>query len=351
MKPPPQLFKALATFLGLLCINTNASAQTPVYTTTVFDAITGDNSFIAEDDKRYWTIDSGADSYQIDTYERPTVQTYQVRTLDDSSELFAANEYYENLDIVSAQTGLDATYLYVSITMFGLDKSTEDGVDTFEGLKYRYGFRFSLEPDGANGYLFTTDDPLAKHGTSYGLVGNKGYQDTNGDVGGSGLLDGLTTTKEDDPAAAIGNGFDLQRVNDGEIINGANTGSEVLYARINPVDPTTVEFALNYTLLGFSMADMLNVSYFEFEAIKGDPEDPQNYLWNDEYNKGEAGSPYRATSGDLSKSEFGTQGLGNIYELDTLRGPSGIIIPEPTTVGLLIVSLVSAAFSRKRPVE
>jgi hypothetical protein len=92
----------------------------------------------------------------------------------------------------------------------------------------------------------------------------------------------------------------------------------VLFARIDPADPATVEFALNYTLLGFSSTDLESLGYFEVEAMKGGPGDNQNYLWNDEYSKSEAGSPYPAVVSDLTKSEFDTQGLENIYEVDTL---------------------------------
>lgn len=37
----------------------------PVYTATFGDAVTQDNAFTAADGKRYWTVDPGADSYQI----------------------------------------------------------------------------------------------------------------------------------------------------------------------------------------------------------------------------------------------------------------------------------------------
>jgi hypothetical protein len=121
------------------------------------------------------------------------------------------------------------------------------------------------------------------------------------------------------------------------MVSGPNSGSDALWVRIDPNDNTIVEFAVDYALLGFSQSDLRNLGYLDIEAIKGGPKDPQNYLWNDEYNHGEAGSPYRATSGDLSKSEFGTQGLGNIYELDTLRGGA---IPEPGMIGAFAAAFV-----------
>lgn len=287
-----------------------SAAPAPVYTTTFDDAVTGDNGFVAADGKRYFTVDAGADVYQEDVYERPTAQTYKVRTLADGTQRFGAEEYYANLDIVSAQVGYDDDYLYVSIDLYGLDKYTSDGKTSLEGLAYRYGFRLSTQEDGGGGFLVVADQPQAKNGTTFGGPGVFVYQDVNGDVGGA----GLGVTKQDVPAEVNGNGYERVFASDGRVASGAG----VVLVRVNPNDPTVVEFALDYKALGFSASDLANLS-LEFEANKG-LKDPANYRFNDEYTKNEAGSPYRATHGDLSKSEFGTQGLGNIYELDTLRG-------------------------------
>lgn len=324
----------------------------PVYIQTFQDALTGPNQFTTTDGgKQAWTITPGADSYQNEFYERPTVQTYKVVDAAGGGERFAAKEYFENLDIDTASYGFDSEFLYVSINMLGLDKITEDGTRTREGLVYEYGFRIGLPADGANGWLFTSDQPLLKNGTTWDTEGNRGYKDTNGDVGGSGAANGLSITKQDNAAAAVGNGYDLNRISDGRIINGANNGSKVLYSRINPGDASVVEFALEYGKLGLTMADLEALQYLDFQSIKGGPKDNQNYLWNDEYTKNEAGSPYRAASGDTSKSEFGTQGLGNIYELDTLRG-AGTPIPLPSAawagLGLLCALGTIRAWRRSR---
>lgn len=287
----------------------------PLYTTTVTDAVTDDNAFMAADGRRYWTIDPGADSYQNDVYERPTAQTYQVRLLADGSERFAAAEYFQNLDIVQARAGFDAQYLYVAIKLAGLGKLTADGQAAYEGLVYRYGFRIANQADGGGGLLVVADQPQLKNAphTAFGSVGTFVYRDANGDVGGT----GLNVTKQDRQAEVNGNGYERVLVSDGKLAS----GQRVLWVRVSPSDPTVVEFALDYKALGFTEADLTNLAYFDVEANKG-LQDPANYLWNDEYTRSEAGSPYRANSGDRSKSEFGTQGLGNIYELDTLRiGP------------------------------
>ncbi len=290
---------------------TTPAALAPVYTATFGDAVTADNAFTAVDGQRYWTIDPGADSYQNDLYERPTAQTYQVRGLADGTEQFAAADYLQNLDIVQAQAGFDADYLYVSVKLAGLNKLTADGQATYEGLVYRYGFRIAKQADGGGGLLIVADQPQLKNAphTAFGPKGTFIYRDANGDVGGA----GLNVTKQDRPAEVGGNGYERVLASDGQLAS----GRQVLWVRVDPSDPTVVEFVLDYKAVGFTADDLATLPSFTAEANKG-LQDPSNYLWNDEYTQSEAGSPYRASHGDRSRSEFGTQGLGNIYELDTV---------------------------------
>ncbi|MCI0704876.1 MAG: hypothetical protein L0241_27775 [Planctomycetia bacterium] len=304
------------------------AALDPTYTVTFADAITTDNEFMGADGKQYWTVDSGADSYQTDMYERPTSQTYEVVQAADGTWQFAASEYFSNLDIVEGRAGFDDTYLYVSIKLAGLTKETSDGKSTDEGLVYRYGFRLALEADGGGGLLVVADQPELKNGTQFGREGTFIYRDTNGDVGGT----GLSVTKQDRQAEVDGNGYERVLASDGRLSN----GQQVLWVRVSPTDPTVVEFALKYQAVGLTATDLQNLPYLEFEANKG-LQDPGNYAWNDEYTKSEAGSPYRATTGDLSKSEFDTQGLGNIYELDTLRGGAIVVEGEGSISGFVWV--------------
>lgn len=187
------VYRVMFTFAVLYCTETAALAVVidPVYTATFDDAVTGDNAFDGSDGKRHWTIDPGADSYQNDFYERPTAQTYEL-----VDGLFATDgEYFENLDIIQAKAGVDGQYFYAAIELFGLDKSTADGVDTLEGLVYQYGVRLSVHPDGRGGFLLVADQPQLKNSpnTTFGLLGTFGYQDqtdtqglsgADGDVGG-----------------------------------------------------------------------------------------------------------------------------------------------------------------------
>lgn len=329
---------APASLLAALAIVGPASAQTPIYFNTYTDAVTGDNAYM-HGGFRYWYVDPGSDQYQHDVYERPTVQTYESR-----GGFYSAEEYFEYLDIVEAQLGFDNRFLYVSINHYGINKSTKDGVNTPVGLAERYGFRIGSNVDGRGSMLFYVDQPNSANSPNnvFGRLKTFGFRDTDGDVGGRGLFNGgptgLSVTKSDNPLEEVGmNGYNQQFISDGRL----NNGTTVLWARINPHDTSIVELALDYVALGMTPASLLATRYLEFESIKGGPKDPANYLWNDKYTKQEAGSPNPGMGG---LSEFGTQGLGNIYELDTLRG--GGIVPEPGT--LTALGLGALALLRRR---
>lgn len=329
MDTTPSRGIALLLAVGLLLVlslSGTAAPGDPAYMITWTDAITGDNEFASSGD-HYWDVDPDADVYQDDVYERPTAQTYTT-----VGGKYAASEYFGYLDIVEASLGWDSQYLYVSINMFSLDKVTNDGVHTEVGLVERYGFRLGADADGRYSTLFVADQPELKNdpNTDWGSLGTFAYRDTNGDVGGRGALNGnppsgRSETKSDNPAEEWGmDGYDTDYIADGALKDG---GTQVLWTRINPLDSTIVEFALDYQALMYTSEFLSSMAYIEFEAIKGGPKDPKNYLWNDKYTGPEAGSPNPGMGG---LSEFGTQGCGNIYELDTLRGG---VVPEPA--GLL----------------
>jgi hypothetical protein len=323
----------------------------PVYFIVVDDAVTGDNEFQGSDGKRRWDVDPGADVYQGEIYERPTIQSYK-----EVDGRYSTEEYFQNLDITQGKVGWDDQFLYVGIELFGRSKSDQGG-DTLEGLVYEYGFRFSTDPDGRDGFLIRSEQPELKHGTSFGLESNFAFFDSDGDVGGAAIKSGggpsgLWVTKTDNPNEETGlNGYDAEVVSDGKKKESPNQGADALYSRVDPNNDKIVEFAFDYTKFGLTVADILAIQYLDLQSLKGDPQDPQNYFWNDKYTDEEAGSP----NGIGGLSEFGTQGLENIYELDTLR--IGIIYaPEPSTVsllgmGCLVLSLYGrrAAAARCRP--
>ena len=313
----------------------------PTYTMTFDDSITGNNEFVGTDGTRRWFVSPGADGYQNEFYERPTVQTYQ----SVGGGAFSTTQYYQNIDITQAKVGFDSQYLYISIEMFGGSKSDQGG-DSLEGMKYDYGFRFSMDADGRNGYMMKTmfSNPMS----SPMFLPEKalGFLDTDGDVGGRGGPlhgnpgpTGISVTKEDNVLESVElNGYDSSVISDGLILSGAHKGETALLSRINPVNSNIVEFALDYTVLDLTMEDIASIQYLDMLAIKGDLTDPTNSFWNDKYNEAEAGSPYFDPGG------FGIDGMNNIYELDTIRAGA---IPAPGTLALLVAALGLSARRRR----
>jgi len=305
-----------------------ATPTNPVYTLQVLDVRTDDNQFIGQDGKRRWDVDAGADQYQIELYERPTIDSFDNNEGDD---LYSSQEYFEYLDIKAAKFGFDSSYMFVAIELVGPNKVDQSGPDNV-GIDSEYGFRFSLDPDGRNGYLVRSIQPESEHGTTWGATKTLAFQDTDGDVGGASPVGptGLDVTKDDNPAEESGppglNGFDAQIIVDGRPSSNSNA-PVVLYTRIDPNNANIVEIALDYSFLGLTMQDIASIQYLDAQAIEGSPTDPQNYFWNDKYDKIEAGSPYNLAE---FGAENGVGGYNNIDQLDTVR-----LIPEPTSLMLL----------------
>lgn len=346
----------LGLVLALIVAGTTATATpiSPVYNASYGDAVTGDNEFLDESGNHRWFVNTGADSYEEDYYERPTVQTYDSVTasvkIGDDSELvldqsYSASgtsdpSYFEYLDITSGFYGYDDTFMYFGIELYGTEKVGTDGSrDSDFGESSYYRIRFSESESGAGGLMLS-----AEAASALGVSGNDwyqqwdtkasmGYLDTNSDIGGPG---GITVTGEDS-----GNGFEDKIISDGYLDRGSKP--DVLWTRFDPEGEGTgpqVSFAFDYraynALLGQGSPDELNpytgVYHIIFEANRG-LKDNGNYLWNDEYSLSEAGSPY-----------WPSNETQNIYELDTLRvigQPAPV--PEPATMVLLGAGLIGLA--------
>ena len=288
---------------------------------TYTDARTDDNQY-ESGGKQYWSIDADADRYQNEYYERPTAQTFT----ETSTDVFGASQYFANLDITTARAGYDSQFMYVEINLVGNYFHKDDDTKDYEGLKYEYGFRFSDDADGANGYYMYGEFANPDSQVAWTNLKTKGSKDTNGDIGGLWASGGLNVTKDDGDWQDDGYNSDI--INDGKLLS---NDQEVLFIRM--VDPNTVQFALDYGELDLNTAYIEGIQYLDMQAISGDPQDPRNYFWNDKYTSAQAGSPYS------------TLGLGNVYELDTVRGGQ---IPEPATLSIL--ALGGLALLRKRKV-
>ncbi len=123
-------------------------------------------------------------------------------------------------------------------------------------------------------------------------------------------------------------GYETVIIADGKAKD-VNSGGEpdLLWARrtTSAEGRPVVEFALDYvTLNSLDFIDSpdleiltTDIEYLVYDATRG-LKGQGNYLWNDKYSLGEAGSPYTPSN----EPE-------NIYELDTL------FVPEPSTLGLI----------------
>src|SRR5262249_4846678 len=140
-------------------------------------------------------------------------------------------------------------------------------------------------------------------------------------------------------------GYDDTIVRNGRLLSGAVddvradrvVGTDVLVVGVSRLDPTVVEFVLDYRAVGFTQED-LNCSplYWDFEAIRGGPKNPAHYRWNDYLTAPQAGSPYPRA--DLTLSEFDTPGLVDIWEVHTLRGMTHCRCAEEAAGTLSIVT-------------
>lgn len=335
---------ASAVLTGLAGAALAQPTNPPVYSTTVVDAVTGDNAFMFGQ-FRYWDVDPGADSYQNDIYERPTAQGFQ-----PVGGRYAVNEYLAYIDIELARFGFDDRFVYVQIDLVGRDKRTQDGVNTIEGLQGRYGVRFGTNADGRNSIYLIADQPesAAIPNTAWTLAKTEGFRDTDQDVGGRGGPihgrlgpSGLTVTKVDNHLEEQGlNGYDEQFIQtDGLLLNGQ---IPVLWQRVNPSDNTIVELALDYVAAGLRRADLEAITYLHFEAQTGSVADPSLGLWNDKFTAIEAGSP---NPGIGSDNEFGTQGTGAISGVDTVRAGSVTPPPPPAETGACCIGSVCSTLT------
>jgi hypothetical protein len=116
-------------------------------------------------------------------------------------------KYYAYGDLQQAGFGLDATYLYASLTSvrdFIHEVGQSPGV---VGLKARYSFYFGVTSDLTKQFLLTIDDGSAVGTSAFGSIG-KIYQDANGNALGS----GLTNTYDSSGGAeqALSDGFEAE---------------------------------------------------------------------------------------------------------------------------------------------
>src|SRR5688572_16644644 len=351
-------------------------ASPPTYSTLLQDCVTGNNQFwSSSDDNFHWWVNqavgsdasSGSikcDSHQNDQYERPTEQTFQSNAItakpvpditpppqyqyvlpvgedapkspvflsgldpdpefNSPSSVFSTEGlYFEFIDITRGQAGfadVDATtgWLFFQIELFGerevtsdLERVSQFGTSTFYTV--RLGAR-TAAPESGEGIALrnqrlTANTVSAAWTTSNALI----FRDADT----SPLSDrvGHTAINVPKPTDAPGNGYEATVTNNAYLylrrVDNTFTGSATGGTAARPA----VEFAFNYKKYNAEQAGPdftpQNLTYVELDSTRGQT-DPQNYLWNDEFNLSEAGSP---NSGEASPNN----GPQNLVRLDTLR--------------------------------
>lgn len=338
-----KLFLIGGILLYALPVGSTMHAPTaPSYSLHVNDAITGDNQFTSGGN-HYWYVNSGADSYQNDIYERPTVQTYTqetIGTMIGSDTEYSAGAsvpaaggsdptYFGYIDIVKGHYGYDTQYMYFGIELFSTKKVGNNNAATSDfGESAVYNVRISEDSNGKNG-LNISGEAASDYDnggySSYNQAKASGYQDTTGDVGGP---LGITT-----PDEGVISGFDTQIIDNGKL---KSNSKDILWTRYTTTTAgrPMVEFAFDYVTYNSDTAYNIDpsdgIDYLVYDATRG-LKGGGNYLWNDKYKLSEAGTPYDPNNQPQ-----------NIYALDTL------VVPIPGAVWVLGTGLFGLLGLRRK---
>lgn len=267
---------AVAGLVLILLTVGAATAQTPVYTVTKTDAVTGDNatqSFsvpgVTCTNCRLPDPNGTVDQYTQDSWERPTQSGS------------SANVYFPALDIRNGRVGFDATYLYYRIELFGVDSSTG-------GLPFFYGFEINFDADARGDMYIRVEDPRNKVGTTFGTSGVIAFHDGNNNIGGA------NPTTPNGPGGTV-DGYEFKAFDQGSNSSpGAAGGNTAVVARIVPGSPFMVEIAVRRVFLNAlnGGSEVQQAAFRPYASKGGATNTESNFLMHDKFSRLESGSPY-----------------------------------------------------------
>ena len=256
----------------------SALAQSPTYSVTQPDAITGDNptqnfsvpgvscSGCRLPDANGAT---SVDNYYLDVYERPTASGS------------GANVFYAALDITSGQVGYDANYLYYRINLYGIDTSSA-------WLPYQYGFEINFDSEGRGDLFVRVDSPSSNVGGTWGTNGVIGFWDQNNNLGNPNI------SLPDGPGA-VPDGYENLAFDQGSNkIAGAPGGNDAIVARVvGTVSAPAVELAVKRVFMNaLNGGPVLRAAFRPYSAKGGGTTSASNLPLHDKYSRNDAGSPF-----------------------------------------------------------
>ena len=201
------------------------------------------DSFITSPEKRA----PGGDRFTFGRYERP----FNGVTMD---------LYFPEIDILETFSYHDATWIYFSITLRGLDLNYV--------LSGKYAVEIDADLDGRGDWLIISSGPISKEWTT---DGTEVWYDSNNDVGGS-----LSVTADDQ---SQGNGYDTKIFD-----RGTGDDPDLAWTRIEPGQPLNVQLAIKSFLLG------TNGVYMAGSWAGKDTLDPSLFDLNDHFTHEQAGA-------------------------------------------------------------
>jgi hypothetical protein len=194
----------------------------------------------------------GGDDYIHNLYERPF-------------NAFTQDIFFPDLDIRSAQLGLEDPWMYVTIQLYGLDPATST-------LARHYGIELDLNVDGRGDWLILADAPLEEDWTTTGV---HAWHDTNTNVG-------QRYACYTDPPQTM-DSYDLLYFD-----QGMGEDPDAAWARFIGGTPPTVQIAFKHSMIDLDVKFMWGVW-----ADQG-VDQPAWFDYHDHFTYEEAGAPFPA---------------------------------------------------------